>query len=302
MDWKQELLDRLPACVPCGYEAGWEPASEPTAWAGLALWAYGQTGAARNAAAWLADRQTADGSVGVSGSQSTPCWPTSLAMLLWQAVDADDPARPYAERIERATNWVLAERSHTQPRRPQMGHDTTLVAWSWVTHTHAWLEPTALFVMALKAVGQAQHPRTREAVRMLLDRQLPHGGCNYGNTTVLGQELLPHVQPTGLVLMALADEPHDKRIDASLDFMQGALSAETTTASLAYGLLGLAAFDRAPAERLDWLQEAYERSLQQGASPYKLALIALATANDYPFRNVTGFTQSRRDAKDFVAT
>lgn len=283
MDWKQELLERLPASVPCGYEAGWEPASEPTAWAGLALWAHGQTEAARRAADWLAERQSADGSVGVSLSQSTPRWPTSLAMLLWQAMHADDPARPYAERIDRATEWVLAERSHTQPRRPQMGHDTTLVAWSWVTHTHAWLEPTALFVMALKAVGQAQHPRTREAVEMLFDRQLPGGGCNYGNTIVLGQPLLPHVEPTGLVLMALADEAHDARIDRSLDVLQGALSAETTTASLSYGLLGLAAYDRAPADRLDWLRAAYERTLQQGASPYKLALMALASAKEYPF-------------------
>ena len=33
--------------------------------------------------------------------------------------------------------------------------------------------------------------RTREGVRLLRDRLLPDGGCNYGNTTVLGQTLSP---------------------------------------------------------------------------------------------------------------
>ena len=41
---------------------------------------------------------------------------------------------------------------------------------------------------------------------VLLDRQLPGGGLNYGNTYVLGQLMRPHVQPTGIALLALAGE------------------------------------------------------------------------------------------------
>jgi hypothetical protein len=132
-------------------------------------------------------------------------------------------------------------------------------------------------------VGEANHSRTREAVQLLVDRLLPSGGCNYGNTIVLGQELLPHVQPTGLVLAALADEPLDEpRIERSLAYLEQELSAETTTASLCYGLLGLAAYDRSPADRLTWIEAAYEREVERGASTYRLALLALAASERNP--------------------
>jgi len=50
------------------------------------------------------------------------------------------------------------------------------------------------------------HPRADEAVQLMLDRILPGGGCNYGNTIVLDQLLRPHIQPTGIVLLALAGD------------------------------------------------------------------------------------------------
>jgi hypothetical protein len=141
-----------------------------------------------------------------------------------------------------------------------------------------------MFVLALKAVGFSEHPRTREAVQLLDDRLLPRGGCNYGNTIVLGQELLPHVQPTGIVVMALAGEPiADTRLPKSLEYLQQQLSAETTTASLCYGLLGLAAHQRSAEQRLDWLHDKYNALTDRDASCYKLALIALASNDDYPF-------------------
>jgi hypothetical protein len=280
MDWRQELVERLAASVPCGYFARGEAASEPTALAGLALHAYGKTDSARRAADWLVEQQAKNGAVGVTATQATPCWPTSLAMLLWQSIGAGDR---YGEPIARAVEWTIHERGKTHAQRPDISHDTTLVGWSWAADTHSWLEPTAMFVLALQAVGRSQHPRTREAVRLLVDRLLPHGGCNYGNTIILGQELLPHVQPTGIVMMALADEQiSDPRIELSLQYLERELSAETTTASLCYGLLGLAAHDRAPADRVTWLEKAYQRTNQNGASPYKLALVALASTRENP--------------------
>jgi hypothetical protein len=282
MDWRQELAERLAAFVPGGYVARGEAASEPTALAGLALHAIGETAAARRAADWLVERQARNGAVGINATQSTPCWPTSLAMLLWHSIGDRDQ---YGEPIARAVDWTIHEQGETHAQRSYVGHDTTLVGWSWAADTHSWLEPTAMFVLALQAVGQSQHPRTREAVRLLVDRLLPHGGCNYGNTIVLGQELLPHVQPTGIVMMALADERiSDPRIELSLQYLERELSAETTAASLSYGLLGLAAHNRAPADRFAWLEKAFQRTIQNGSSPYKLALIALAATNNYPFQ------------------
>src|SRR2546428_787916 len=83
------------------------------------------------------------------------------------------------------------------------------------------LAATAMHVLALKAAGHRDHPRTREAVRLLIDRLLPGGGCNYGNTIVLGQELRPQLQPTGLAMLALAGETDpDGRVAMSLAYLK----------------------------------------------------------------------------------
>lgn len=280
MRWRDDLLDQLEAEVPCGYFARGEAASEPTALAGLALAGNGRNEAARRAADWLVERQQANGAIGVTAAHDSPSWPTALAMLLWKAVGDEQ----FARAIAAANNWALAEKGKTHEQREFVGHDSMLVGWSWAAHTHSWLEPTAMFVLALKTVGEREHPRTREAVRLLVDRLLPSGGCNYGNSIVLGQELLPHVQPTGIVMMALADEQiDDPRIGRSLEYLAANLNADTATASLCYGILGLKAHDQSPAENLKWLESAHKRTIMHGASPYKFALVSLASSDQLPY-------------------
>lgn len=155
-----------------------------------------------------------------------------------------------------------------------------------------------MFVMALKASGQANHPRTREAVNLIIDRLLPEGGCNYGNTIVLGQVLLPHVQPTGLAMLALAGEQcQDERIEKSLDYLEKQLSGESSTASLCYGLLGLAAHGRRSSRAAKWLNQAFDRLVQNGTNSYKLALIALASCpHQYWLRAAEPFELSTQQA------
>ncbi len=261
-----------------GYHVGGPSAAEPAALACLALACHQQHDDAHLPAQWLAATQARDGSVGVNASQNRPAWPTSLAILAWNHLDAASGRREYTEAIARAIRWSLETHGTTAPRQGHVGHDTTLAGWSWAADTHSWLEPTCMFVMALKAVGQTHHERTREAVRLIVDRLLPEGGCNYGNTIVLGQTLLPHVQPTGLAMLALAGEDaSDERIEKSLGYLEEQLSGESSTSSLCYGLMGLAAHGRHPMPASVWLEEAYDRLAQRGASSYKLALIALAS-------------------------
>jgi hypothetical protein len=282
--WQLDLVDHLATIVATGYSIDGEPAAEPTALVGLALVAHNRHVEATAAARWLAQKQSRNGSVGVTSSRPSPCWPTSWAMLLWHAVDTATSARQFSENIDRAIRWTLDQRGETLPPSATFGHDSSLIGWSWAAGTHSWLEPTALFVLALKAVGQSDHARTREAVRLLVDRLLPNGGCNYGNTFVLGQSLLAHVQPTGIAMMALAGEGYaDSRVERSLDYLERELRAETATASLCYALLGLAAHGRMPPKRDEWLQHASARVVQQDASPYRLALISLAATKNFPF-------------------
>jgi hypothetical protein len=281
MTWLDELLDRLESRIPCGYHTAGPASSEPTALAALALIAYGRDAASRNALEWLAQLQNADGSVGPTVTQSTPGWPTGLVVLSAAASESrrtlPSSAKPPFD-INRAVAWILQTRGEAFPRAPELGHDTTLVGWPWVEETHSWIEPTAMHVLALKAVGQGNHPRTREAIRLLIDRLLPDGGSNYGNTVVMDQVLRPHLQPTGLAMLALAGESNfDGRISKSLDFLSAELSSRTVAASLSYGLMGLAAHGIVPIESRDWLETAYRRTITHGASPYRLVLLALAS-------------------------
>jgi hypothetical protein len=179
--------------------------------------------------------------------------------------------------IQRAAVWILSHKGRPGPQSSALGHDTSLEAWSWVDGTHSWVEPTAINLLALKACGYAESDRSREAVRLLCDRAVPAGGWNYGNREVFGTPLRPHLQPTGLALSALVGEPSAAReIAAATAYLRAGLSAKVATASLCYGLIGLAAQGQEPQGAAMWLESAARRTLQQGAAPYQLALLALA--------------------------
>jgi hypothetical protein len=303
MPWLEETLESLARQPVVGYAASGAPASEPTAIACLALARHDRQAHAKQAAEHLAGVQAIDGSVGVRPGEATPGWPTSLAVVAWRAVGG------FETDVERGCEWLLKTRGETVEQSPEYGHNTQLVGWSWAEGTHSWIEPTALAVLGLKAADKGGHERTRDAVRLLLDRQLPGGGCNYGNTMVLGQMLKAHVQPSGLALLALAGEqggdlsgPHAPREEAhhaerdgyqgnrhaerdgyqknrvakSLAWLRRSIGAETTATSLAWALLGLKAHGVSPPQADEWLAFAAERVMIHDRSPHKLALLALA--------------------------
>ncbi|QDT68242.1 hypothetical protein MalM25_11620 [Planctomycetes bacterium MalM25] len=265
-------IDRLAAAPVGGYHPDGEAASEPIANAAIALSRAGRDKEAELAAEWLVDRQTRAGSVGVTASEDDPAWPTALAMLAWQGVDAER----YAERIARAAAWALGQEPTTIPRDPIFGHDTTIEGWSWAPATHSWLEPTAFYSVALRACGHASHPRRGEAVRLLVDRLMPSGGANYGNTTVFGQELLQHVHSSGVAAWALAgEEIEHPRLDATLDYLRRAIEEPTGVASLAWAVRGLATHGRIDEPLRRDFDRAWAR-VEKSASLHKTALYALA--------------------------
>jgi hypothetical protein len=185
----------------------------------------------------------------------------------------------------RAVPWLESLYGSRGEQSDIIGHNTQLRGWPWVETTHSWVEPTAISVLALKAAGLGSGPRVREAVRMLLDRMLPSGGWNHGNTTVLGNMLRPHVQPTGLALAALHGEPHARRhANKSIRYLKQVVSVRTATASLCYALLGAAAHGTRLEDSDRYLAAAGRRTLQRDCSPYKLALLTLATrGSDCPW-------------------
>ncbi len=184
----------------------------------------------------------------------------------------------YVKALDRGLGWILATRGALTEQIDWMGHNTTIHGWPWVVGTYSWVEPTSINLLALAHTQRANHPRAREARLLLINRLLPAGGCNYGNTVVFGQELRPHVEPTGLCLLALsgADDPAG-RIERSIEYLKRELSGTTPTLSLCYGLLGLAARDAYPVEAQEWLDAAAQRTLGTDPAGHKLALLALAS-------------------------
>jgi len=282
MNWLAAHLDELAEANDWPYQPGSSGAVEPAALAALALAGHGHDAGAERARRWLLGRQAPDGSLGIDNRHATPHWPTALATLAWRCAPPkpEDLAAEYTAAMGRATAAILASAGKTHPQPADMGHDTTLVGWTWADGTHSWQEPTAMCVLALKATGAGDHPRAREGVRLLVDRLLPDGGCNYGNTSVLGQTLKPHLEPTGVTLLALAGESDPSgRLERSIAYARETAPSCRAAASLAWGLLGLAAHGQLPQSAGDWLAESYELT-RRGAFLPRRTLLALAALGE----------------------
>lgn len=266
---RQQLCDSLRHSSVMGYSANRTSASEPLALAALALHGEGETTAAQRCSDALAVFQDDDGKVGVRAREA-PYWTTALAALVWAQRDEKS-----AER-RKAVQWLTYARGEPIESLPDVvGHDTSLIAWPWVLGTHSWVEPTAMAVAAMKSNGLAEHERTREAVRLLKNRMLPNGGCNYGNTEVLGQTLRPHLQPSGMCLWAFSGEPQTRRTHLTLEYVHQATLRATTPWSFSWGAIGLASWRRPPLPAKLFGPIAHVALRQKSAVSQSLVLLAL---------------------------
>lgn len=287
MDWQRILIDRLIAarheCGGWGYHPQGSPCAETTALACMALSDHDLHDDARLAGLrWLRRIQRKDGSVPSTTDRNAPGWPTGLAILAWAA----DPNSigPTAEgSIRRARHFLLEQRGRALKPNPDIyGHDVTLQGWPWVGGTHSWIEPTAYAILALRALGDSDHARVREGVKLILDRMIPTGGCNYGNKVILGNTLRPFPATTGVALAALAGEPRCERIDRAIAYLRNTLPTVRSPMTVAWGLIGLRAWDAAPPESEAWLSRAAGRSSE--GQPHVLydTLLLTVTAEPCP--------------------
>ncbi len=293
MTWVDPILDRLAEKSAIGYSPNGKAAAEPTAIGALAYIAHERPAAALAAATELAALQQPNGEVAVRAGEEWPGWPTSLAIVTWSAILASgkrelagnltsadaqtDRHTQFADRISRAVTWLLSHRGQGVERSDNFGHNTELVGWAYAEGTHSWIEPTSFAVLALKAAGRQNDTAAREGVAVLVDRQLPGGGLNYGNTFVLGQLIRPHIQPTGIALLALAGvEDPSGRLTKTIAWLRRNIGPQTTPTSLAWAILGLRAHGVDLPEADQWLESSAARVIIRDDSPHKLALLALA--------------------------
>ncbi|EKD35048.1 MAG: hypothetical protein ACD_75C02077G0001, partial [uncultured bacterium] len=157
--------------------------TEATLWAALALKNLPEYRSQfLKSAIFLADQQLEDGRLLLDGECRKVFWLAAPAIWVWHGLDA------FQAQQHLAILFLLGHSGVHYPRKPQSPseHDTSIRGWPWVADTHSWIDPTAMSLMTLRLVNHEKHPRAEEAVKMILDRQLPHGGWNYGNTKVFG--------------------------------------------------------------------------------------------------------------------
>jgi hypothetical protein len=248
---------------------------DATCWAILALVSDpANRGLLARARSRLAADQFPDGRLCISPDHSEAFWPTFLAVFAWQ----QSPA--YRENQARAADFLLSSSGRHWPRAADSAtaHDSNIKGWPWIAHTHSWAESTALALMALKIAGYGGHERVKEAARLLLDRQLPHGGWNYGNTFVYEQELRPMPLSTGIVLNALRDQTSLATIQRSLTYVQSRVASLPTPRSLGWSLLGLGAWGARPESSRPFVAACLKNQERYGSydtSSLSLLLVAL---------------------------
>jgi hypothetical protein len=243
---------------------------DATAWAILALKAAGaQPDLFEHARARLAADQLGDGRISVSSDQPDAFWPTSLVILAWHGSPA------YREPGSRAIDFLIKTTGRHWTRLPNapVEHNTAIKGWPWIANTHSWVEPTALSLIALHVAGYRGHERTREATRMLMDRQLPRGGWNCGSTIIFGQEMRPMPETTGVALDALAGRVSRENIERSLAYLKSQVEHLRTPFSLGWSLLGLGAWGERPNKAEEWIFESLKQQEKYGI--YDTTLLSL---------------------------
>ncbi len=208
----------------------------------------------------LTTHQMEDGRVSLSADHPEAFWPTPLSILAWETSQAHHVPQ------EKAIQFLLNSSGKHWKKNPEspLGHDTSLQGWPWIAHTHSWVESTVMAMTALQNAGYSDHPRLTEATTMLLDRQLPHGGWNYGNTMVFGQELKPSPEDTGAALSALAGRVSKSDISQSLEFLQTEFTRLRTPIALGWSLLGLNAWDETPSDAKTRIYDTHDRGKRFG--------------------------------------
>ena len=252
------------------YQAGENARPDATAWAVIALSAFQSAfEQCDQARAYLISQQAGDGHISISPDHAQASWPTSLALLAWSNSPHAQQARDSAMQFLLRFSGLHFE----QTGDSVMGHDTSIVGWPWIADTHSWVIPTSMAITALQNGGIRHHERIAQGVLMLLDRQLPHGGWNSGNTLVFGKELLPLPECTGIALQALAGNTERHSIQKSIDYLLEELPRLRTPISLGWTLLGLGAWGLKP-PHTDELVMASLR-LQERHGPYSLPSLAI---------------------------
>ncbi len=186
--------------------------TEPTAYAGLAMLAAGESERAGRGIRWLLAMRRSDGGWPVCAGVDESGWTTALVALLPSGCLG-------AEAHRGAIQWLLGttgEESTLAYRLRQYlaGNtpppDQSAPGWPWVPRAAAWVGPTSLALLALDRERECLGPSSKEVARrlaegraFLLNRMCRGGGWNHGSVNALGYPADAYPETTGMALAAL---------------------------------------------------------------------------------------------------
>ena len=272
------LLTRANTTGGWGYYAGKASRLEPTCWALLALGSEAPPGApVAPHAAFLAHTQRPTGWL-----VEDPSWPinigfNALAAFTW--LSRSDLASD--EQRQRLLAALAASKGVRAAQNDTTSQDNSLQGWPWIDATFSWVEPTAWGVLALKQARRAglapagADQRISEAERLLVDRVCRDGGWNYGNASVLHQDLRPYVPTTALALLALQGRRDDPAVVRSLAYLEAHWRDERSATALGLALVCLDVYGRPVADVEAQLAEHLPDAVSFG-NMHGLALALLA--------------------------
>jgi len=250
-----------------GYEPGRSSLVEPTGLCVLVLQGSGNIAASRSGLSFLKTCLKPTGAVGISPRDVGESWMAYSAILAFHAMGATEEERrlkAWALSFRDASGRFTKEEIAAVAARYR--YDASIPGWSWTPQMTAWVEPTALFILALIRAGVAASEKKIESgIALILDRCVPSGGWNFGNPFSKSFELEATTMSTALALAALgAAGIHDDRtaVAKALKFLDKSLAGEISTAALAWSVLALKSFPaaigraRRAAERLAGRQAA----------------------------------------------
>jgi hypothetical protein len=264
--------------------------TEATALAVLALRERESPGthrAVERGGSWLTMNQRRDGGWPISAAVPQSSWMTPLALLAMLALGRTE------EDVTRAANWLGALEGRTlgwfralllqlvpEERRARL--DPNLRGWPWRAGSVAWVEPTSLAVLSLKKLRACRagagpfEERIQQGELLIYDRVCRGGGWNYGNSTVLGEDLPPYPHVTAVALIALQDRASEPASRRSLAALEAMLDESASGFALGWSILSLLLHGREVDSQRELLARRYSVSgFLDEIRTVALALLAL---------------------------
>jgi hypothetical protein len=237
-----------------GYWRGRMSLVEPTAFCLLALHSSGDKIGIGRGLEFLKTCQKKSGAIGIRPRDAEGNWMAYAALLAFHGLD------PGGTPERRLKDWILSfedasglfTKEDLAAAATLNRYDASIPGWSWALRTTAWVEPTALFIIALIRAGlPATEQKIKSGVDLILDRRVPSGGWNFGNPYSKSHELAASTMSTALAMAALgaAGVPEGRpAIVAGKRFLTKSLDGDVSTASLAWTLLALKSYPNGAAQ------------------------------------------------------